>query len=637
MTRALLVAALAAVPVLAPAAQQMRPDARPVSGTISPRADRPAELVDFTARPVSQSGMDECYGYLDPSAPDAVVEWRGGDLRMTARASFDATLAVSKPDGTWACNDDGEGLAPVVELMGAPRGRYAVWVGSLAEAPDDRAVTLVAGRPGQPPVPDPDARPTSGTLRAEAGFEAQDGMISQDVRAGGLDAVMSMSLPMTASEFGCNGFVDAAAPTAVVAYEGDGQGTLVLSALPADAMVALDLVLLVHTPGGAWLCNDDYVGSDPVVVAEGAQEGDYAVWVGTFAGSARMSANAATLTLSETAPPPPEMDMGDMGMMGGMPYSEGTLVTYVTLQPDARPSVRLVAADEAAEATTDVLPEGGNPVRGEVCSGYVSAAPTATVELTGTGPLGVTARPADEAAFSDLVLLVQTPSGMWYCSDDAQGLNPGVQFGSLQDPTGAETGTYRVWVGTFGDPSGMDMMMDDEMMEGAQPSPPGPVAVVVTAVRGEIVVDQPSMDMGMGMDLPDFTPGTYEGTDLRPDDAQMTLALTGVTTTTQVTAGGALINPVDGDACAGFVDARPSFAFTAEGQGQLTVTATAAEDDLVMLVRTPAGMWLCSDDAEGSNPMVGLAPIEQGRHAVWVGTFSRRPDGMPAEVTVVQE
>ena len=150
MIRAVLVAALAAVPVLAPAAQQMRTDARPAGGTLRPRADRPAEAVDLTARPLAPTGMDDCPGFVDPSAPDVVVEWPGGDLRMTARADFDATLAVAGPDGTWSCNDDGEGLSPVVERSGAPRGRYAVWVGSLAEAPDDRAATFIAGRPGPP-------------------------------------------------------------------------------------------------------------------------------------------------------------------------------------------------------------------------------------------------------------------------------------------------------------------------------------------------------------------------------------------------------------------------------------------------------------------------------------------------------
>ncbi|HEX8385775.1 MAG TPA: hypothetical protein VF576_06305 [Rubricoccaceae bacterium] len=643
MTRAVLVAALAALPVLAPAAQQMRPDAAPVGGTLRLESGRAPELVDLLVRPASTTGMDECLGYVDPSTPDVVVEWAGGDLRMTTRASFDATLVVSKPDGTWACNDDGEGLAPVVEVVGAPRGRYAVWVGSLAETVEDRAVTLIAGRAGPPAAPDADARPTGGTVRVEAGFEQEDGPSTTAVRAGGLDAVASMGLTVADAEFGCNGFVDAAAPTAVVAYEGGGEGTLVVSATSANAETPTDLVLLVRTPGGEWRCNDDYGSSDPAVVVEGAGEGDYAVWVGTYSGQARSVSVPATLTLAETAPPMPDMgmdfegmDFGDMDAMAHTPYAEGTRVTYVTLQPDARPAVRLTAGDVAAEATADVLAEGANPIRGEVCMGYLTAAPTATVEFSGDGPLGITARAADG---SDLVLLVQTPDDRWFCSDDADGLSPGVQFGSTDATEAVTAGTYRVWVGTFGDPSlVMDGgMVDDVTGETVTMEPMGPTTVTVSAVRGEIVVTEPDMGMDMGLDFPDFTLGTYEGTDLRPDDAPTTLALTGPTTTTQVTAGGALINPVDGDACAGFVDARPTFAFEAEGHAALSVTATAADDDLVMLVRTPSGTWYCSDDGEGSNPVVGLAPAEQGRHAVWVGTFSRRPDGVPAEVTVVHE
>ncbi len=628
MTRAVLVAALAALPVLAPAAQQMRPDARPVSGTIRPRADRPAEMVDLTARTVSMSGMDDCPGFVDPSAPDVVVDWRGGDLRMTVRASFDATLAVSKPDGTWACNDDSDGLMPAVEQMGAPRGRYAVWVGSLQEAPDDRAATLIAGRPAQAATPNASARPTAGTVRAEAGFEAQSGPITRDARAGGIDAVQSMGIQSSDVMDACTGFIDSAAPTAVVAYQGDGQGTLVLSAASADTQMPNDLVLLVRTPGGTWRCNDDYNGSDPVVVVEGAARGDYAVWAGTYSGRARTSTVAATLSVAETAPPPPDMGMDGMDMdemdmgMERTPYSEGT---YMALQPDGRPSVRLAVGDAPASATADVLAEGRNPVAGMVCSGYITAAPTAAVEMSGSGPLGITAVAADG---SDLVLVVQTPSGAWFCSDDADGLNPGIQFGTAEDPT-AEAGTYRVWAGTFSDPTWMSGM---EGMEGMEEMPVvGPTSVTVTAVRGEIVVTEPEMgDMGM-VDLPDFMEGVYDGTDLRPDDAQTTLTLRDGAATAQVTAGGALINPVDGDACAGFVDARPSLAFTAEG-APLSITATTTDDDLVMLVRTPSGRWLCSDDAEGSNPRVQAD--EQGRHAVWVGTFSRRPEGAPAEVTI---
>ena len=626
MTRAVLVAAFAALPVLAPAAQpQMRPDARPTSGTIRPGADRPAEIVDLTARTVAPTGMEDCPGYVDPSAPDVVVDWSGGDLRMTVRASFDATLAVSGPDGTWSCNDDSDGLMPVVEQMGAPRGRYAVWVGSLQEDPEDRAATLIAGRPAQAATPNASARPTSGTVRVEAGFEAQSGAVTRDVRAGGIDAAMSMGLQSANVMDVCTGFVDSAAPTAVVAYEpaqagGDGQGTLVLSAASADTQMPTDLVLLVRTPEGAWRCNDDYGSSDPVVVVEGATRGDYAVWAGTYSSHARTSTVAATLSVSETAPPPPDMGMDGMEDMEGMsrtPFSEGT---YMPLQIDGRPAVRLAVGDAPASATTDVLAEGRNPVAGDVCSGYVTAAPTAAVEMSGSGPFGVTAVAADG---SDLVLLVQTPSGAWFCSDDADGLNPGVQFGTADDPT-AEAGTYRVWVGTFADPNGMSDMEGMEEMPAV-----GPTSVTVTAARGEIVVTQP--DMGMGMDLPDFMEGTYEGTDLRPDDALTTLTLRDGAATAQVTAGGALINPVDGDVCAGFVDARPTLAFTAEGS-PLSVTAAATDDDLVMLVRTPSGQWLCSDDADGSSPRVQTS--EQGRYAVWVGTFSRRPEGVPADVTI---
>jgi hypothetical protein len=48
-----------------------------------------------------------------------------------ARADQDITLAIRKPDGTFLCNDDSEGLNPMVEGAFAA-GSYDVYVGSYA-------------------------------------------------------------------------------------------------------------------------------------------------------------------------------------------------------------------------------------------------------------------------------------------------------------------------------------------------------------------------------------------------------------------------------------------------------------------------------------------------------------------------
>ena len=631
MKRALLAAAaLVALPAAAPAAQQMRPAARPAAGTLSPRADRAAETLQVPLRAVSQSGMDDCPGYFDPAAPDAVVQWPGGALQMTVRSEFDATLAVSGPDGQWHCNDDGDGVAPVVDLANAPRGRYAVWVGSYGEGvTGNTAATLVAGMPPPVPVFMPDARPTSGSLTLAEGFEAQNGPATQAVQAGGADSVLRATL-QTADDSYCAGYADAARPTMTLDYT--GSGTLAIAATSADVEAATDLVLVVHTPGGAWRCSDDFTGSDPGMNIESAETGRYAVWVGTYGADAGQT--AATVTVAETLLEMPTFD--DFGDYTPTPYAEGR---YMPLHTDARAEVQLRVSDAPASASTTVMPEGQNPVTGQACSGFVAAAPTATVEMTGDGPFGITATAEDG---TDLVLLVQTPDGKWFCSDDADGLNPGIQFGTAEEMAVA-AGTYRAWVGTLADPDpsmgmmGMEGMDSMEGMDGmdmdAQPA--GPTAITITAARGEITISTPDYGMDdMAVDHEDFYEGQYGGQDLAPDDPTTTLSLRENAGQMSATAGSALVNPVDGDGCRGLIDARPTFAFTSDAM-PLSIRASTDDADLVMVARAPSGRWFCSDDAADSNPHI--VTDETGRYAVWVGTFSRPTAPVQAQVSVSAE
>ena len=49
---------------------------------------------------------------------------------MVARANSDISLVIRMSDGSYRCNDDSEGLNPMVE--GAfPRGIHTIYVGSL--------------------------------------------------------------------------------------------------------------------------------------------------------------------------------------------------------------------------------------------------------------------------------------------------------------------------------------------------------------------------------------------------------------------------------------------------------------------------------------------------------------------------
>jgi hypothetical protein len=72
-----------------------------------------------------------CGGQID-TTPDHLFVATGAmaNLRIMTNSATDTTLVVMKPDGTYACNDDSDGLNPVVAIPGGPAGTYQIFVGS---------------------------------------------------------------------------------------------------------------------------------------------------------------------------------------------------------------------------------------------------------------------------------------------------------------------------------------------------------------------------------------------------------------------------------------------------------------------------------------------------------------------------
>ncbi|WP_179299501.1 hypothetical protein [Rubrivirga marina] len=583
MARALL-AALSLGLVSAASAQSLATDASPVAGTLTPGVTEAS--VTFDARATDElvlPGVDGCYGYVDPSAPDAAVEWGGGDLQIWVQGGFDATLAVYGPDGAWSCNDDSNGVLPALSFEGAEAGRYVVWVGGFTPDPDGASVTLLAGPPPPAPVLDPDAAPQAGVIEAAGGFEAEQGAITVSVEAGGPDSAQSFG--DDAASVYCAGYIDAGTPTAVVDYDADGgTGVLTVGATAFD-----DLVLLVQNPDGSVLCNDDFNGTDPLVQIYDPESGRYVVWAGRFSiGSDPID---ATLTISETETEVEIYD--DFEDYGSGPFSEGT---YLPLEIDAVPDVRVGANDDEGEsAEVSFRPMAPNPVQGSSCAGYIDAAPTAGVTLRGDGPFAITASAAD-----DLTLLVRTPAGGWFCSDDADALNPGVQIDA------PEAGLYLVWIGAFGDMGG------------------GFAEATLAAMPGELVVSEPDYGVG-GVDVEPQSEGMYAGSEIVGGSAPVQAS---VPSETDVEAGGTVLNPVEGAACHGFLSATPSA--SVEASGPVTIGATG-DQDLTLVVQAPDGSWTCSDDADGSDPRATVDGGE-GTYSVWVGTYYRRAE--PVTVTL---
>ncbi|MBY4895107.1 trypsin-like serine protease [Rhodobacteraceae bacterium N5(2021)] len=131
-----------------------------------------------------------------------------------------------------------------------------------------------------------------------------------------------------------------------------------------------------------------------------------------------------------------------------------TPLTYATAQ-DASLNPTFGVQDLQAGFATDpnwvYLLAGGleqrsftDAISGDVCRGYFADAPDYRMVFTSDGgPLSITAESHD-----DPVLLINGPDGRWYCNDDSHGLDSAVTFAA------AQSGTYDIWVGTYGDPQG---------------------------------------------------------------------------------------------------------------------------------------------------------------------------------------
>lgn len=75
----------------------------------------------------------ECIGHAGPVPGHRLVVEGAAPVRLRvmayATSGQDLTIAVRGPDGRMRCNDDSDGLMPLVEDALAP-GEYDVWVGT---------------------------------------------------------------------------------------------------------------------------------------------------------------------------------------------------------------------------------------------------------------------------------------------------------------------------------------------------------------------------------------------------------------------------------------------------------------------------------------------------------------------------
>lgn len=191
----------------------------------------------------------------------------------------------------------------------------------------------------------------------------------------------------------------------------------------------IDTMLLISTPSGEFLCDDDsHGGLDPRIHIEDPESGRYIIFVG---GYTQNEYREATVYFTE-------LDPDIFGSSGGEPnLLLDALFGDVDLSADFSPDPHTVGVRAGGDIDVDV---GGCSV------GYVSDAPSfdLTYQTSGGSELHIYAR-SDQ----DITLLINTPDAGWVCDDDSLGDGDPI----LSFPRAA-SGLYDIWVGTYdGEPA----------------------------------------------------------------------------------------------------------------------------------------------------------------------------------------
>ncbi|MEQ8404698.1 MAG: hypothetical protein RKE49_06335 [Oceanicaulis sp.] len=401
--------------------------------------------------------FSNCTGYI-ADAPDYSVSYQAGGfpLIFTADSDRDTTLIINDPNGDWWCDDDGaqEPLNPMIRFDQPASGRYDVWVGTYASGAGVPAALFISeigehtresvnqgyssggdySRPGGGLIeantgsmglgggsaasaggPNPNAAPLYRALSLSAGFSNDPRSI--ELTAGGAYNARDIQ------GASCTGNI-ASAPDVSLNYS---AGSFPLT-LTADSRE--DTTLVVRGPDGRWSCDDD--GADapfnPLITFDNPRSGEYDIWVGTFGDDPA----AATLYISELGEPA-------LGGTGGFSSGGGVDITATPRHSVMRldggflpdPEFRRVTAGGPLSAS-DAVQAG--------CSGSITREPTVELRYDGSGSLYIYT-----SGGADTTLAINRPDGSWVCNDDgAAGTNAGLRF------TGSTSGTYDIYVGTFG-------------------------------------------------------------------------------------------------------------------------------------------------------------------------------------------
>jgi hypothetical protein len=286
---------------------------------------------------------------------------------------------------------------------------------------------------------DPTVTPTWGSVTLLPPF-----LLDPYVATVGIGGTLDVSAANVGS--GCLGFTDAA-PAFVLNITGAAAG------LTFALVSEQDTTIIVATPDGQFLCDDDSGGSlNPLVRVENAAAGAYTVWGGTYSQSSSLGylvVSEAGGSLSDLVTTAFGSLIGFTSSGGGGGFSSAAGSELDANVPANYGSLDLASGFSPSPSTIDVVSgaaEGSqvdvsllNPDGEFNCRGYATISPDFSINWTGGGDL----LRIFFAAEGDATLIVRTPDGSFVCNDDFDGLDP------LVDIASPAAGEYDVWVGTY--------------------------------------------------------------------------------------------------------------------------------------------------------------------------------------------
>lgn len=222
---------------------------------------------------------ESCTGYIADAQPDYRLSYAPTDypLGIFVAAEVDTTLIINAPNGSWYCNDDSNALDasnPGILFSKPQSGQYDIWIGTYSSDDSGAAASLVITEQDDDQWSALDIGTGSQPLDDEE-FEQLVAELSDSL---GEDGSGTLSNTGTLEDGDATlpgyGFADNFTFTAEA-----GQQAIV--DLRSDNF---DTYLVVETPSGERLTNDDYDGSTErsLLSLPLSESGTYAITVSSF-------------------------------------------------------------------------------------------------------------------------------------------------------------------------------------------------------------------------------------------------------------------------------------------------------------------------------------------------------------------